>query len=41
MKLTFGYEFVYTWLQVEIEWIRMFYFWDNSAEVFTRTKAVA
>ncbi len=23
MKLTFGYEFVHTWLQTEIEWIRL------------------
>jgi len=39
MKLTFGGKFVYDWLQVEIEWIRLFYFW--SVETFARKRAVA
>lgn len=44
MKLTFGSEFVYTWLQVEIEWKRLFFFidWDNyNVETFARKRAVA
>jgi hypothetical protein len=43
MKLTFGSEFVYTWLQVEIEWTRMYYFFNDyfGVETFARKRAVA
>lgn len=42
MKLTFGSEFVYDWLQVEIEWYRLLYFWKPSVEIIARkVKAVA
>lgn len=39
MKLTFGGEFVYDWLQVEIEWLRLYYFWnDKSVETLACNK---
>lgn len=41
MKLTFGREIVYTFLQVEINWLDLFYFGNYSAETFTRKMAVA
>lgn len=42
MKLTFGFEFVYTWLQCEIEWVRLrLLFSDYNAETFACKRAVA
>ena len=39
MKLTFGSEFVYDWLQLEIEWSLLYFYFDDYFPQFKNRSA--